>query len=223
MSQFIVDLRRELIEYANPERAAPMEKYMKNRFPFLGIKMEDRRKVFKEFIKEKGLPGKEDFVEIVKDLFDCNFREFHYCGMELMKMMKKFWRIESIKLIEYLIKTNSCWDTVDFIAVHLAGSYFQDFPKEIQKTIKAWMDSKNMWLQRAAILFQLKYKDKTDTDLLFKLIEETASSKEFFIRKAAGWALRELSKTNPGLVLEFVLSHNLSGLTKREASKYLSI
>ena len=85
------------------------------------------------------------------------------------------------------------------------------------------MDSKNMWLQRAAILFQLKYKDKTDTDLLFKLIEETASSKEFFIRKAAGWALRELSKTNPGLVLEFVLSHNLSGLTKREASKYLSI
>lgn len=221
MSQFIVDLRGKLIEYAKPERAEPMEKYMKNRFPFLGIKMEDRRKVFKEFIIEKGLPGKEDYTEIVKELFDCNFREFHYCGMELMKMMKKFWKNDSIKLIEHLIITNSWWDTVDFLAVHLAGSYFQDFPNEIVSRVKAWMGSENIWLQRSAILFQLKYKEKTDTDLLFILIAQTAESKEFFLRKAAGWALRELSKTNPTIVKKFVLSHNLSGLTVREASKYL--
>ena len=83
------------------------------------------------------------------------------------------------------------------------------------------MNSGNRWLQRAAILYQLKYKEQTQVSLLLKCVSVLASSKEFFIRKACGWALRELSKTNPQVVKEFILSHNLSGLTRREASKYI--
>ena len=78
-----------------------------------------------------------------------------------------------------------------------------------------------MWLQRTAILFQLKYKKKTDVPLLFHCITTMADSKEFFIRKAIGWALREYSKTDAEVVQSFVASTELSPLSVREALKVI--
>ncbi len=221
MSDFSKKLILKLVENADSENVFFMEKYMKNQFRFLGIKQDTRRKIFNNFIKEYGLPDKAHFETLIKELFGNDFRESQYCGMELMKKMKKYWDVKSIDLIEYLILEKSWWDTVDFISVHLAGAYFQMFPKEIPLRIERWMNSGNRWLQRAAILYQLKYKEQTQVSLLLKCVSVLASSKEFFIRKACGWALRELSKTNPQVVKEFILSHNLSGLTRREASKYI--
>ena len=221
MSDFSKKLILKLVENADSENVFFMEKYMKNQFRFLGIKQDTRRKIFNNFIKEYGLPDKAHFETLIKELFGNDFRESQYCGMELMKKMKKYWDVKSIDLIEYLILEKSWWDTVDFISVHLAGAYFQMFPKEIPLRIERWMNSGNRWLQRAAILYQLKYKEQTQVSLLLKCVSDLASSKEFFIRKACGWALRELSKTNPQVVKEFILSHNLSGLTRREASKYI--
>lgn len=221
MSDFSKKLILKLVENADSENVFFMEKYMKNQFRFLGIKQDTRRKIFNNFIKEYGLPDKAHFETLIKELFGNDFRESQYCGMELMKKMKKYWDVKSIDLIEYLILEKAWWDTVDFISLHLAGDYFQMFPKEIPLRIERWMNSGNRWLQRAAILYQLKYKEQTQVSLLLKCVSVLASSKEFFIRKACGWALRELSKTNPQVVKEFILSHNLSGLTRREASKYI--
>ncbi|MBK6965279.1 MAG: DNA alkylation repair protein [Bacteroidales bacterium] len=78
-----------------------------------------------------------------------------------------------------------------------------------------------MWLQRTVLLFQLKYKRNTDQDLLYRYIKELNSSKEFFIRKAIGWALREYSKNNPSSVLEFTANTELSPLSRREALKVI--
>lgn len=77
-------------------------------------------------------------------------------------------------------------------------------------------------LQRICLLFQLKYKKTTDTELLFNFIRELSGSKTFWIRKAIGWTLREYSKTDPDIVMEFVNSHSLAPLSRKEALKVIS-
>ena len=110
---------------------------------------------------------------------------------------------------------------MDGIASWLVGEHFKRFPKLIKPYTEKWMKSGNMWLQRTVILFQLGYKDKTDVKLLFKNIKKCMDSKEFFIRKAIGWALREYSKTNAQAVINFVENNELAPLSKREALKWL--
>jgi len=84
-----------------------------------------------------------------------------------------------------------------------------------------WMTSQNMWLQRICILHQKRYKAQTDEQLLFSLCIQLKESKEFFIRKAIGWALREYSYVQTLAVITFVHSYEFSGLTKREALKHM--
>jgi 3-methyladenine DNA glycosylase AlkD len=95
------------------------------------------------------------------------------------------------------------------------------FPEQINPVISSYSNSDNLWLNRSAIIFQLGYKEKTNSDLLFKECINHSNSKEFFIQKAIGWALREFAKTNPELVKSFVLKTNLKPLSRREALKNL--
>ena len=121
-----------------------------------------------------------------------------------------------------MIITKSWWDTVDRIASRLVGFYFREHKELIEPYTEKWMYYGNMWLQRTALLFQLKYKKETDTDLLFGYIQALAESPEFFIQKAIGWALREYSKTAPKTVKQFVDSTLLAPLSKREALKIIN-
>ena len=138
----------------------------------------------------------------------------------LRKFSKKLYE-DFIGLFEHLIVTKSWWDSMDGIASWCVGEHFKRFPKLIKPFTEKWMKSKNMWLQRTVILFQLGYKDKTDVNLLFKNIQKLMDSKEFFIRKAIGWALREYSKTDAQAVMNFVENNEIASLSKREALKWL--
>jgi 3-methyladenine DNA glycosylase AlkD len=84
------------------------------------------------------------------------------------------------------------------------GTYFKKLPEEREKYSKKWIGSNNIWLQRSALLFQLKYKQEIDTYLLARTINSLLGSKEFFINKAIGWVLREYSRANPIWVRTFV-------------------
>ncbi|MCK5077528.1 MAG: DNA alkylation repair protein, partial [Calditrichia bacterium] len=117
--------------------------------------------------------------------------------------------------------TKSWWDTVDFIATNLVGPLFEKYSELIIPYTKKWMDSGNIWLQRTSILFQLKYKEKTDFKLIIGFIQQCSSSNEFFIQKAIGWILREYSKTDASTVIEFVKNNKLAPLSEREALKWL--
>jgi len=127
-----------------------------------------------------------------------------------------------ISVIEFMITNKAWWDTVDMIATHHVAALFRRFPEMIPVYTKKWLNSQNIWLQRTALLFQLKYKDKTDTTLLFDMIRKLAGHKDFFIRKAIGWVLREYSKTAPDAVIQFIDQNQLSPLSKREALKVIS-
>ena len=125
------------------------------------------------------------------------------------------------ELIEKLIVTNSWWDSVDTISKFILGQYLKEFPEETTKVVRRFSNSKNMWLNRSILLFQLGYKDKTNAEILFSECKKHSHSKAFFIQKAIGWALREYGKTNPELVKTFVNSTDLKPLSKKEALKNL--
>lgn len=217
---FILSLEKAFTENSNSENAAAMSKYMKNNFPFFGIKTVDRRRIFKNIWTENQGEVSENPREIALLLYSKKERELHYCALEiLIKNLKKHYIKEDIQLIEKLITVSSWWDSVDVIAKFILGDYLQQFPLETDTVISRFSNSENMWLNRSAILFQLGYKEKTNFDLLKSVCEKHKTSTEFFIQKAIGWALREYAKTNPEAVKEFVLNSNLKKLSEKEALK----
>lgn len=196
-------------------------KYMRNQYKFFGIKSPVRSELINRFFKENGLADFSELTEIIHSLWTAEQRELQYFAMVFPEKYKKKWGVEIIELFEYMIMNKSWWDTVDFIASHLVGSYFKKFPDQIILKTDEWMASGNIWLQRTCVIFQLKYKKAIDTDLLFSFCEELKDSNEFFIRKAIGWALRELSKTNPDAVLAFVNEVQLKPLSEKEATRII--
>jgi 3-methyladenine DNA glycosylase AlkD len=217
---FIPALENAFKQNENPENAFAMAKYMKNNFPFFGIKTEERRRIFKEIWKENKQEVTANARAIALELYRKPEREFQYCAIEiLIKELKGNYKKEDIQLIQKLIMNNSWWDSVDTIAKYILGEYLIEFPLETKNVITRFSRSENIWLNRSAILFQLGYKEKTSADLLFSECLKHSHSKEFFIQKAIGWALREYAKSNPEDVQEFVKTNTLKPLSKKEALK----
>ena len=224
MKLFLETLQTEFEENANPKVALQQKAYMKNQFEYYGIKTPKRREISKPFLEKRFLPKKNELESYIKTLWQKPQREYHYFAQELAFKYRKELDKKDIELFEFMILTNSWWDTIDFITPKLVNSYFKTYPEERDFHIKKWINSNNIWLQRSTLLFQLKEKDKIDTDLLTFIIQSIilkTGSKEFFINKAIGWILREYSKTNPDWVIDFVEMNELSSLSKREALRLM--
>ncbi len=221
MNPYLKPLVKSFKENANPANAEPMAKYMKNLFPYLGIKTPTRKELLIDFFKEYGLPEMSRLKQITLDLWDLPEREFQYVAIGLLRKFTKKWGEDFIDLFEQLIITKSWWDSVDGLASWMVGEHFIRFPDIRDKYINRWMKSGNMWLQRTCLLFQLGYKEKTDAMLMKSIIIALNGSDEFFINKAIGWILREYSKTDAQTVMDFVENNELSPLSNREALKWL--
>jgi 3-methyladenine DNA glycosylase AlkD len=221
MHPYVAALKTLFEQNAVPSQAAPMKKYMRDQFEYLGIKTPKNVALQKDFYAEYGLPELSDLDEILRDLWALPQREFQYVAMGLLGKYEKQLPAEFINTIEYLIVTKSWWDTVDALASHTVGTHFKRFPKIRERSLKKWRKSKNIWLRRTAILFQLGYKKETNFELLTEIINENLGSDEFFINKAIGWALRQYAYTDPKEVKKFVKSTRLHPLSRREAMKHL--
>lgn len=206
--------------HGNPETAQGQMAYMRNQFEYFGLKMPQWTALTKVIHKEQGLPQGEDLKQLARLCFQDDHREMHYFALETVQKALKTQLPAFIEFLEELILTHSWWDTVDWIN-KLVGLHFKRFPQLVVPVTERWMDSGNFWLQRVCLIFQLTYKDKTDVELLFKYVRRVADSKEFFLQKGAGWALRQYSRTNPEAVREFVSNTRLAALTKREAMRLI--
>jgi 3-methyladenine DNA glycosylase AlkD len=220
MNVFIENISALFQANANEENAIAMSAYMKNNFEFFGIKTPKRRTLCKQHLTEYALHSLEEAEAITKQLWQLPQREFQYYGIELMHHYRKWWKPSSLTLFKYCITNKSWWDSIDAIASDWIGEFMQMYPAKIPVTQK-WNQSDNMWLQRTSLLFQKRYKQKTDAKLLSEYILHLSSGKEFFIQKAIGWALREYAKVNEDWVKEFVHLHTdkLAVLSKKEALK----
>jgi 3-methyladenine DNA glycosylase AlkD len=214
-------IKEKFEQHRNEANAGPMKKYMKELFPFLGIKTPARNQLMRGIYNDTRILKQDFNPELVSLLWKQDEREYQYAALDYIGRMQKKLDIKDFTLMEELITTKSWWDTVDMLAANPIGKIATDHSEVIQDKIDGWNQSENIWLVRTSILFQLKFKERTDTQLLYRYISNNAESKEFFIRKVIGWALREYSKTNPDSVREFITKQPLSNLSVREASKYL--
>ena len=213
-------VRDSFQKHGKPDVAQGQIAYMRNQFEYFGLKMPAWSALTKEIHKEHGLPDGPDLIGLARLCYTDDHREMHYFALESVQKKLKKQPPEFIDFLEELILKNSWWDTVDWIA-KLVGMHFERHPDLIQPVTERWMASGELWLQRVCLIFQLRYKEKTDQDLLFKYIRQVAGSKEFFLQKGAGWALRQYSKTKPEAVRKFLDETTVSPLTRREGSKYL--
>ncbi len=202
------------------ENSKPMTAYMKNKFPFLGLKKPVRNNLQKVFIKNSKKTKSIDWNFVFK-CWELPEREFQYLALDYLIAVKYHLVPEDIEKLQKLIIDKSWWDTVDMLAATLIGELCIKYPDLIHKYICSWSASENIWLNRTAILFQLKYGEKTDTGLLEKIILQNKDTKEFFKNKAIGWVLRQYSKTNKEWVKRFIGNNSLHPLSVREGSKYL--
>lgn len=221
MEQYLAPLQKSFISLADPGRAKYSKAYMRNKFDFLGIDAPTRKKALLAFIKENPLPEVEKLENISRYLWSLPEREYQFVALDIMQKQAKKLREKDIEWIEELIVSKSWWDTVDGLAAWVCGTYFRMHPSQIPGLMQKWMNSQNMWLQRTCLLFQLKYKKDTDTELLQRLILDLADHPDFFIRKAIGWVLREYSKTDAYWVRMFLERNTVSNLSRKEGSKYL--
>lgn len=202
---------------ADTKNAGAMKAYMRDQFAYLGIKTPVRRQLNKTLIIRHGLPAVNDIPGLIKSLWELPEREYQYAAIDFLQLMHKTWTPDLLPLIEYMITHQSWWDTVDGTVSCVAGPWLRKFPSQQPAVTDTWIAGNNMWLQRVAIIFQNGYKQHTNEKLLYRYIKTQLHSKEFFIRKAIGWALREYSKTNPESVRTFVNDTALAPLSRREA------
>lgn len=215
-------IEADFLEHADPVNAVSMQRYLKDQFVMYGLKAPVRQRILKPHLKRICAIYPELPENLIREMWSRPQREWQHAAIELLQKYHRNAPPESIRLYEDLTLAKSWWDTVDFIASWMIGSYFKSYPEQILPYTRKWMDSGNCWLQRTALLFQLKYKSDLDWPLLRGYILELSGEKEFFIRKAIGWILREYGKVAPDIVRDFVYATpQLSGLSRREALKRL--
>jgi 3-methyladenine DNA glycosylase AlkD len=213
-----------LLAGADPSKAAGMKAYMKSSMPYLGVSAVPLRALCKRIFGAHPVEDSATWQRDVLDLWrNASYREERYCALELAgdKRAKPFHGMAILPMVQEMITTGAWWDYVDGLASHRLGTMLEREPKPMKETMLAWSTSENMWMRRSSILCQLRFGERTDLDLLYACIEPSLASKEFFLRKAIGWALRQYAWTDPKEVKRYVKAHEdeLSGLSKREALK----
>ncbi len=221
MHAYLTPLVSLFAQNADPSQAAPMKKYMRDQFEYLGIKSPQFKLMMKGFLDQHGLPPVADLDAIARELWSLPQREYQYVATSLIGRLENKLPSDFTRTFEYLITHKSWWDTVDTLAGGAVGVHFRRFPGVREKVLARWRRSEDFWLRRTTLLFQLNYREATDFDLLCDLIRENLGSKEFFINKAIGWALRQYARTDPGAVKKFVKATPLHPLSRREAMKHL--
>lgn len=195
-----------------------MQSYMKNKFSFYGVSSPLRREILKQFKTTYAVENNRQFWGLIELLWYDEYRECQYFASDLLSGLVRKLEMDDVAELEKLILKKSWWDTVDTLASSIIGSVLLKHPGYLKQRTLFWSGTDNIWLIRTSIIVQLKFGLNTDWDLLQQLILNHADAKEFFIRKAQGWALRQYSRFRPVEVHTFVKQHpELSMLTKREA------
>jgi len=225
MIEETVDQLTELFEpFRNAKRAQSASAYMRDLFPFIGMKTEIRRSAQKNWIDSlKTLEDRKLRWLIIRALWEKEERDYQYAAIDLLNAWsKKHYSEEDASELEWILNHKSWWDSVDAIASNYLGKWALLFPEKARETFEKWRYHESFWLQRSCLIYQLKYKDEVDCAYLENLIQQMNGNNEFFIQKAIGWSLRQLSKYKPEEVVQILSNNPIKGLALREASKYLT-
>ena len=223
--QFVLAVQRAFTPLADATRAGQMKAYLLDQFEFLGLSAPVRRAAVKGIGKVQWQSA-DDVLAAAELLWQKPEREYRYTAVDLLRKHSVVLSVNDLPTLQALLLRESWWETVDGMSAVIAEvmhTAVQQQPNAA-KVMDVWLTHPNHWVRRSALLHQLGWRLDTDTTRLFGYALKLADEKEFFIRKAIGWALRDYARWNPQAVTDFLVAHRavLSGLTLREAAKHLT-
>lgn len=223
IQDLVQSIRSRLRSAGNAERARGAQAYMKSEMPSWGIRVPEVRSIVKTAAREFPVSSPEELRRAVLQLWrEAEAREERYAAIDLtgLRIVKE--DLDMLPVYEEIIRTGAWWDLVDGVS-HRLCALLLAHRTTVAPLLLQWAEDEDMWIRRAAITAQLGAKSMTDPGLLSSVIEPNLADKEFFIRKAIGWALREYSKTDPEWVRSFAADNAsaLSPLSTREATRLL--
>lgn len=222
-SDLVDYVQSALRDGADPEKAAGMQAYMKTDMPFYGVQKPGRVRILREVRSRYAPLSHQGYLDAIASLWELPHREEKYLAQGFARAFPEHIVPESLAMYQRFIVEGAWWDFVDETATHLIRELVLGYPDEIWPTVEEWVEDEDIWLRRSAILCQVGAKDRTDSRRLFRFCLARAPEKEFFIRKAIGWALRDYAYTDPDGVARFANDNldSLSGLSFREATKHI--
>ncbi|MDP9073985.1 MAG: DNA alkylation repair protein [Actinomycetota bacterium] len=219
---FVAEVGRGLGAAAVPADIQPMTAYMRNQFSFLGVKAPGQKAAIRVALAAAGEPDDEaQVVAAIDALWARPEREYRHCGCALADRFASQASPAVVGHAARWITTDPWWDTCDSLARNCVGRIVRRQPP-LRSKMDQWLAGDNLWLNRSAIIHMGGWKDAIDRDWVFAACLARAQDRDFFIRKAIGWILRDLAWIDPAAVLAFVAGPGapvLSGLSKREALK----
>jgi len=221
---FVTAVESQLRPLSNKERAEQMSAYLLNQFEFLGLPAPIRRAAVKDLLRHHWESG-DELIVAVRQLWALREREFRYTAIDLLRYQHRLLNPKHLSVLQQLLLQDAWWETVDGLSAVIGKILLAEsrVNPEALRVTDDWIDHPDFWVRRSAMLHQLGWRLRTDHTRLSRHALQLAGEKEFFIRKAIGWALRDYARWNPAWVMVFITEHHdkLSGLTIREATKHL--
>ena len=220
----VAAVRAGLKKAADPLKAPQMQAYMKSLMPYRGVSAPVQKALWRAIFGAQPLVPETTWRRVGLELWrGAKYREERYAAIAWtgLRIYKPYRTMDAIPMFDEMIVTGAWWDFVDVIAGHQLGDILRADPRRMTPLMRRWATDPHMWKRRASILCQLGFKRETDLDLLYACIEPNLADRDFFIRKAIGWALRQYAWTDPIEVRGYVKANRtrLSPLSIREATK----
>lgn len=217
INSIIKQIETNLFNIANSEYAKKANDYLLNQFKLIGIYTPKRKEIVKPFLKAE--INKSELIHMVNYFWNHNYRDFKYIAVSFLKKHHHLLSLDELPWLQSLALYEPWWDSIDSLAP-IIGKLVKNLPKNPMDT---WVENESFWIKRIAIIHQLGFKKDTDIERLTQYTLKQSDNKEFFIRKAIGWAFRDYARHNPTFVKEFMEKHKdkFSSLSYREATKYI--
>jgi 3-methyladenine DNA glycosylase AlkD len=224
--QRVEELECELRAVGNEERAVGAKAYLKSDLDFLGVAAKPLRAVARAFLADHSEIDRDALLRLVQALWQRPVFDLKAVAVALLERRSNDLGSSDLELVEYLLRRSHTWALVDWLCTKVAAPVVEREREMTAAVLKRWSRDEDFWIRRASMLAQLPAlrAGAGDFELFASFASGMVGEKEFFIRKAIGWVLRDLSKKRPNLAFDFLLDHvnEVSGLTLREGSKYLS-
>lgn len=214
-----LDARLRSLE--SPERAEVERRYLKSEADHYGVPVPTLRTLARGVAPDL---DRESLLALVRASWGRGVHEHRVIATLLLAERVELLERQDVDLVERLIRDSRTWALVDVLAPHVAGPLVERYP-ELVPRLDAWAHDDDFWLRRASLLAELipLREGRGDFDRFAGHADRMLEEKEFFVRKAIGWVLRDTSRRRPELVRDWVAprTHRMSGVTIREAVKRL--
>jgi 3-methyladenine DNA glycosylase AlkD len=206
------------------KRAVGTKAYLKSELRFYGTTMPEIRRAANEFARQHPDLMHAQLRKIVDELWSTDVFELRSAGVALLSKYNELLTERDLTWLVGFVRRSKTWAHVDWLAADVIGGVVGESRTALRR-LPTWARDENFWVRRTALLAQLRTLSHQagDFPLFARLAAPMLGEREFFIRKAIGWILREVSKKRPDLTFVFLRENlgKVSGLTLSEGAKYL--